>query len=166
MLIDMKTILVFGDSNTWGAQPVRRLGVIERHPFEARWTSVAQRDLGDGYRLIPEGLNARTTVFDDPIDGIHKSGRRYLTACLETHMPLDLVIVALGTNDTKTRFAKTAFDVATGAAALLDMIANPPKPLVGGAPARLLVSPPRIAERGVLAEMFAGAEAITADLAT
>lgn len=161
----MKTILAFGDSNTWGAKPVEKLGVIERHAHDDRWTSVMQAALGDAYRVIPEGLNARTTVFDDPIDGAHKNGRPYLFPCLESHAPLDLVIVALGVNDLKTRFAKTAWDIASGAGALLDIIANPPKPLVGGMPARLLVSPPPLGPLGVLAGQFAGMEAKSRELA-
>lgn len=161
----MKTILAFGDSNTWGAKPVAKLGVIERHAYEDRWTSVMQAALGDGYRVIPEGLNARTTVFDDPIDGAHKNGRPYLFPCLESHAPLDLVIVALGVNDLKTRFAKTAWDIACGAGTLLDLIANPPKPLIGGMLERLLVSPPPLGSLGVLAGHFAGMEEKSRELA-
>ena len=60
-------------------------------------------------------------------------------------MPLDLVIIMLGTNDLKSRFAKSPWDIASGAGSLLDILANPPKPFVGGQPARLLISPPPLA---------------------
>ncbi len=71
--------------------------------------------LGNGYEVIEEGLNGRTTVWDDPIEG-YKSGKEYLIPCLELHKPLDLVAILLGTNDLKTRFGLSAYDVAEGRA--------------------------------------------------
>ncbi len=138
----MKNILCFGDSNTWGAIPIKEQGKIFRYPYEARWTTVLQNTLGSEYRVVAEGLNARTTAFDDEIEGRHKNGERHLFTCLESHMPLDLVIIMLGTNDVKSRFAKSSWDIACGAGRLLDIINHPPKPLVGGTPKRLLISPP------------------------
>ena len=61
----MKTILCYGDSNTWGYDPTTE----ERYPLEARWTSVLARELGPDYLVIPEGLNGRTTVWPDPVGG-------------------------------------------------------------------------------------------------
>ncbi len=152
----MKTILCYGDSNTWGAKPVEVLGDSHRYPYEVRWTTVLQNELGPAFQVIPEGLNARTTVFDDDINGHHKNGQPYFFPCLETHMPLDLVIIMLGTNDLKPRFAKTAWDIASGAGVLLDILANPPKPLVGGMPERLLIAPPPLGKLTALADTFEG----------
>ena len=59
----MRNILCYGDSNTFGTDPVHG----GRHPREARWTGVLQELLGDGYRVIEEGLGGRTTVFDDAL---------------------------------------------------------------------------------------------------
>jgi lysophospholipase L1-like esterase len=53
----MKSILCYGDSNTWGSNPVN----AQRHPYEVRWTSVLQQKLGGAYNVIPEGLNGRNT---------------------------------------------------------------------------------------------------------
>ena len=39
---------------------------------------------GEGYLVIEEALNGRTTVWDDPIKG-YKNGREYLIPYLETH---------------------------------------------------------------------------------
>ena len=101
----MKSILCYGDSNTWGCKPIVLPGVVERFDRDVRWTGILRQQLGDDYLVIEEGLNARTTVHDDPIDGAHKNGKPYLLPCLETHLPLDLVIIMLGTNDLKSRFS-------------------------------------------------------------
>jgi hypothetical protein len=71
--IEVKEILCFGDSLTWGWNPVDR----GRYPFEKRWTGVLQKELGKDYRIIEEGLNGRTTIWDDPIEG-EKSGKKSL----------------------------------------------------------------------------------------
>lgn len=152
----MKNILCYGDSNTWGAQPVLKLGNPDRYPHEVRWTTVMQNQLGNEYHVIAEGLNARTSAFDDEIEGQHKNGKRYLFPCLESHAPLDLVIIMLGTNDLKSRFSLTAWDIACGAASLVGVINNPSKPLYGGTPKTLLVAPAPLGKLDLLADHFAG----------
>ena len=107
----MKTIVCFGDSNTWGSNPTTR----DRYPFEQRWTGILQRELGDGYRVVEEGLNGRTTNLDDTIEP-GRNGLTYLLPCLETHRPIDLITVMLGTNDLKERFGRNASDIAQAAA--------------------------------------------------
>ena len=73
----MKNILCYGDSNTWGAKPIEVFGEIHRFPLEARWTTVLQQELGSNYYVVAEGLNNRTSAFDDEIDGLHKNGRTH-----------------------------------------------------------------------------------------
>ena len=77
MTTNIKTILCYGDSNTWGWNPATQ----DRHSRDERWTGVLRRALGDGYLIVEEGLNGRTTVWDDPIEG-YKSGKEYLIPCL------------------------------------------------------------------------------------
>ncbi len=91
----MKTVLCYGDSNTWGSDPETG----ERFAPEVRWPGVMARELGDGFHVIEEGLPGRTTLREDPIEGSYKDGRAYLTPCLESHRPIDLVTIMLGTND-------------------------------------------------------------------
>ena len=126
----MKTILCYGDSNTWGYDPATE----ERYPLEARWVSVLARELGSDYHVIPEGLNGRTTVWPDPWEGEHKSGKTYLIPCLESHYPIDLVVMMLGTNDLKHRFGLSAWDIARGAQTLVEMIQRSEFGPYGGAP--------------------------------
>ena len=93
----MKTILCYGDSLTWGYNA----DGPSRHAYEDRWPSVLQAELGDAARVIPDGLNGRTTAFDDHLAGADRNGARILPTSLTTHAPLDLVIIMLGANDMK-----------------------------------------------------------------
>ena len=102
-----KGILCFGDSNTYGYDPAGG-----RYDEETRWPMVMQRILGEGYRVVEEGLGGRTFSQDDPTEGGFKSGISYLPPCLKSHNPLELVIVMLGTNDTKQRFGLNAQTIA------------------------------------------------------
>ena len=106
----MKNILCFGDSNTWGYEPL----VARRYPADARWTGVLQRLLGDGFRVIEEGLNGRTNVTNEEGRPI-RSGLDVLPVLLESHRPLDLVVIMLGTNDLKHDFDLSAEQIADGA---------------------------------------------------
>jgi hypothetical protein len=81
---EMKVILCYGDSNTNGRDPKTK-GRYERH---IRWPGVLQDALGDGYHVIEEGLNGRTTVWDDPVRGHFKrDGSMYLLPCLSPTPP-------------------------------------------------------------------------------
>jgi lysophospholipase L1-like esterase len=148
----MKTILCYGDSNTWGWNPTTG----ERFARDERWPGVLRQALGDGYLIIEEGLNGRTTVWDDPIEG-YKNGKTYLIPCLETHRPLDLVIIMLGTNDLKVRFSLSAYDVANGVGVLVDIVQKSAAGPAGQASQVLLMAPPPLAKLTEYAEMFESA---------
>ncbi len=155
----MREILVFGDSNTWGYNPHTKA----RYPEEHRWPCVLQRELGEEYHIIAEGLNGRTTVWDDPLEGgAIKNGSRYLPACLQSHMPLDLVIIMLGTNDLKHRFSLTAFDIANGAGVLVELVRasgcgrGEGELGVGKAPPVLLIAPPSLGLLSEFRHIFSG----------
>jgi len=126
----MKTILCFGDSNTWAYIPGSDGG---RAPLEERWPSVLEAMLNASageerageeraYQVIAEGLNGRTTVFDDPFSP-GRSGIAALPMLLDTHAPLDLVIIMLGTNDTKNFFGASAEQISLGMERLADAVA-------------------------------------------
>ena len=149
----MKTILCYGDSNTWGRNPATG----ERHARDERWPGVLRQELGEGYLVIEEGLPGRTTVWDDPIEG-HKNGKEYLVPCLESHRPIDLVAIMLGTNDLKVRFSLSAHDIASGAGVLVDIVQRSEAGPNGGAPQVLLMAPPPLGRLTDSAEMFEGAK--------
>lgn len=149
----MKTILCYGDSNTWGYAPDGR----GRLPRDIRWPGALQALLGESYYIIEEGLNGRATVMDDPVEP-GRNGLTYLLPCLQTHAPLDMVVIMLGTNDVKIRFSLTARDVAIGAGKLVDAVNKSGTGPGGKAPLILLVSPAPLKElpNEIWAETFAG----------
>lgn len=112
----MITVLCYGDSNTWGTEP----GTGKRYGRDVRWPGVLRQSLGPDYEVIAEGLGGRTTVFDDPL-AEHRNGKTYFQPCLESHQPLDIVTIMLGTNDVQTRFAASAVEIAWGMELLVDM---------------------------------------------
>jgi lysophospholipase L1-like esterase len=91
----LKTLVCFGDSNTWGYVPGSD---GERHPREVRWPVQLQRALGEEWEVIAEGLNGRTATIDRP-DSEGRNGLPYLLPCLLSHAPVDVVVIFLGTND-------------------------------------------------------------------
>ena len=95
--------------------------------------------------IIEEGCNGRTTVADDPIEG-WKNGLDYLKPCLNSHKPVDIVIMMLGTNDLKEIFHQTAKEIAENAGILVDTIQTFTKEKQGFIPKIILVSPPLIGE--------------------
>ncbi|MEO0918392.1 MAG: GDSL-type esterase/lipase family protein, partial [Pseudomonadota bacterium] len=158
--VPVPRLLIYGDSNTFGIGPMAFLGDDVVHPRGARWGDVAARLLGDGWEVVTEGLPGRTTVHDDPIEGAYRNGLTVLPAILQSHRPIDILVICLGTNDHKLRFGLRAEDVALGLARLArEAMASG---VVGQV---LLVAPPAVKERGDFAEMFAGAEARGAGLA-
>ncbi|MEN3203016.1 MAG: SGNH/GDSL hydrolase family protein [Atribacterota bacterium] len=148
-----KRILCFGDSLTWGWNPETR----DRFSKEERWTGILANLLGETYEIIEEGLNGRTTGFDDPIEG-DKNGRRHLPMLLETHQPLDLIIIMLGTNDLKRRFNLHPAEIAQSAAELVKIARQSRAGKDGSAPSVLLVAPPPIGPLPPEMKIFEGGE--------
>lgn len=135
----MKTILCYGDSNTYGYDP--RTGL--RYPEDIRWTGRLSKLLGSGYRVIEEGCNGRTTVFDDPAEG-WKNGLDYLKPCLNSHKPVDVVVLMLGSNDLKAVFHASPEEIAEGAGLLAATIQEFTAVKQGYVPEIILISPPEI----------------------
>jgi len=135
-------ILCYGDSNTWGyqASTAERLGRWER------WPGVLQRALGDDVHVIEEGQNGRTTVFDVPFEP-DRNGLAYLPVALQTHHPVDLVVIDLGTNDLFLP-GVNAYHAAHGAMKLAEVVLTGDAGPAGGAPAVLVLVPPPFAPLG------------------
>lgn len=148
----MKSVLCYGDSNTWGHDPETRT----RYPPHVRWTGVLAARLGAGYRVVEEGLNGRTTRWDDPIEP-HRNGMTYLRPCVESHRPLDLVVVMLGTNDLKRRFDLSPSDIAQSAAVVAETAQRFALRGDGRNARALLVAPPAVGTLTEYDQMFDGA---------
>jgi lysophospholipase L1-like esterase len=156
----MRRVLLYGDSNTFGTGPTSQLGTDVVHAPGVRWGDVLADRLGAEWQGIIEGLPGRTTVHDDPIEGAYRNGLTVLPAILQSHRPIELLVICLGTNDQKQRFGLLAQDVALGIARLVrESLAS------GHVGKVLVVTPPPLKERGEFAEMFHGAESRGAGLA-
>ena len=134
----MKHILCFGDSNTWGYSPQDG----SRFPIDVRWTGILQKALGGDYCIIEEGLNGRTTFINEEGEDARpfRSGSDFFPTLLESHRPLDFVIIMLGTNDLKVEFNLSAEEIAQGAKDLCETVLNS-EYLVDNPPQILLISP-------------------------
>jgi lysophospholipase L1-like esterase len=150
----MKTVLCYGDSLTWGYDPEGP----GRHAHADRWPSVLQAALGPDVTVIAEGLNGRTTAFDDHLGPADRNGARLLPTILTTHSPLDLVILFLGANDMKPWVAGRAIASKQGIQRLIDIIRGHAYPMAEDAPDILIVAPPPLCETGEpeFAAMFEG----------
>jgi len=153
-----RTVLCFGDSNTYGSVPGEEGG---RFGSGVRWPGVLARELGDAWRVIEEGLPGRTTVFDDPTVP-HRRGADYLPPCLASHAPLDAVVIFLGTNDLKARFSAGPSDIAAGVGVLAQAAVASRAGISGAAPRVLVLGLPRLG--AALEPEFAGAEEKAAEL--
>jgi lysophospholipase L1-like esterase len=145
----MPTVVCYGDSNTHGADPV----TLARLPRDVRWPGVLAAELAGAADVIEEGLNGRTTVWDDPFtDG--RNGRPYLLPCLRSHAPVDVLVLMLGTNDLKTIFGRQAHEIAAGVGALVDLALASGTGPDGGAPRVMVVAPPRLGSTTVKSELW------------
>lgn len=141
----MATILCFGDSNTWGFDPDASAAspFAIRHPPAVRWTGVLASSLGEGHTVIAEGQNGRTTVHDDPFFPA-RNGSAVLPSILESHKPIDVVVLMLGTNDLKAVYNVPPGEVAAGAGVLAKTILRSDFGPAASPPRVLLVCPPTI----------------------
>lgn len=107
--MDKVRILCYGDSNTWGY--ISGSDHL-RYGNDKRWTKLLANSLGADFEVIEEGLNSRTLISNDPRPGKEgKSGYEYLIPCLDTHDPINLVVLMLGTNELKNSYNKTAEEI-------------------------------------------------------
>ena len=163
----MKTILCYGDSNTWGFNPHDG----SRYDHKTRWPRALERLLNAGappddplFWVVEEGLNGRTSCREDPVEG-DRNGLRQVMAVLESHKPLDMVVVMLGTNDLKPRYSPMPYDIAYGVQrvvrAILDSRAGPQET----SPWTLMVCPPATVDSPGFKHLFGDSVALSKKLA-
>ena len=151
-------ILCYGDSNTWGYIPGSD---HQRYGNQERWTKLLANALGERFEVIEEGLNSRTLISNDPRPGKEgKNGYEYLIPCLDTHDPIDLVILMLGTNELKETYGKTVAEIGY----LLEeyfvkTILNRKSQISNQCPKLLIITPVEVNENAERAkEIYKGAE--------
>jgi lysophospholipase L1-like esterase len=139
----MKSILCYGDSLTYGANPVPG---GPRHEFADRWPGALEGKLAGKVRVFPEGLGGRTTVFDDWMTGADRNGARILPTLLRSHGPLDMVIIMLGTNDLKPFLGRTAQEASNGVRRLVQIVRGSSLEEGHPEPKIIVMAPPLISD--------------------
>lgn len=160
----LRNILAYGDSLTWGYDPAN----CSRHAFEIRWTSVLADALGPDVRVFADGLNGRTTAYDDLTADCERNGVRTLPTVLHTHAPLDLVIIMLGTNDMKPSVVGSAVGALKGMRRLIELVDRHVWPFPVETPQVLIMAPPSVVETAdpEYGALYAGAVAQSQMLAS
>ena len=152
----MPSLLTYGDSNTYGTLPIEYDGHRARLGPQDRWPGVTRKQLGPEWDIIEHGLPGRTTQYPDAEMGPHMDGRIGLFIALESHGPLDILSIMLGTNDTKTAFGNSPADIAGGIDTLLSIALSDEMQDRHGGLDVLLICPPAVIETGELAPQFIG----------
>lgn len=153
----MEQLLVYSDSLTWGIIPNTRT----RLPFDKRWPGVLEKiltDKGNRVRVIENCLNGRRTAWSDPFKK-GRDGSQGLAQAIEMNSPLKLVILMLGANDFQCTHNNDAWLSAQGTAKLIQIIRQ--APIEPGMPVpeiMVVVPPPIIKPKGVIAAKFKGSE--------
>lgn len=101
----MKNILCFGDSNTWGYDATND----ERFNSDERWTKLLEKQLSGSANIYEAGIPDMTFGWDSNL--ADRNGLKQIYAFVTSAMPLDLVIITLGTNDCKTVFHSDAEEI-------------------------------------------------------
>ena len=160
----MKTILCYGDSNTYGYIP----GTGGRYDHRTRWPMALERILNRDadeaeWWVDEEGLNGRTTCFDDTVE-LYRNGIRHVLPILKSHKPLDIVAVMLGTNDLKRRFNPSPYDVSQGMLNLVKAIQYSETGPNDGPPKALVICPPPLLDSPMFGDIFKGSAALSKHL--
>ncbi len=143
--------MCYGDSNTFGFNPKEN----NRFKHDERWSGILDKKMGSNYYIIEEGLNHRTTIWDDPILE-YKNGKTYLIPCLHSHKPIDLVILMLGANDLKSIYNLRANAIGDSVGVLAELILKSGAGIDGNPPELLILCPPKLGKLTRYAEMFEG----------
>ena len=155
-----RTLLCFGDSNTYGTPPIHALTEPHRR-FDAatRWPRLALQHLGEGWDLVEQGLPGRTAQFSDTVMGSHMNAVEALKIALESAGPIDALTIMLGTNDVKAAYAVPPEQVTAGIAGLLCIALSQVMQDRHGGFKVLVICPPPVEEAGCLKAMFWGGRA-------
>lgn len=135
-------VLCYGDSNTYGFYPAP--GKF-RYDYDKRWTSILEKKLGDKYAITVEGLNGRTTIYDKP-DAPWRNGLQPFVAIMGSHIPIDVLVIMLGTNDCNKQLGHSAKDIAAGIDKLVSTAEEVCPEIQGYVPEIIVVAPGAIVD--------------------
>jgi lysophospholipase L1-like esterase len=172
-------ILVFGDSNSWGWVPVETGFPTTRYDDRTRWPGVLEmrleEELGRDVTVVVDAMSGRTVDAAYPeatfgLPGEAFAGLPAFGPALARELPLDLVVVMLGTNDARSDLGLDPEAVGAGIARMIERA----RTLSGGigttypAPEILVVLPPPVGDvsrtpiAGVMVDGAARSQAVNA----
>jgi lysophospholipase L1-like esterase len=141
-------VLTYGDSNTWGWNPLEKGYPATRFSDQQRWSGILDKALGEDVKVIVDGMVGRTTDIDSknavgPVAATDFNGRASLAVSIAKHSPLDLVVIMLGTNDLQMGRERPPMLVAKAAFDLADLAKSVKQPIFSSYPApKVLVIAP------------------------
>ena len=137
----MKTIICYGDSNTFGHNPING----SRFDENTRWTGLLQKNLGAKYNVINEGMCSRTG-FTDNRKGFQYSAQRHFPKIISKFDNIDFLILAIGTNDLMFQYDISFGTIEKG----LENLINQAKPKAN----KIIIIPPAILNEKILEGYF------------
>ena len=150
----MTRILIYGDSIPWGLVPASK---FDRFDFDERWPGILQYKLGSNFQVIEECLCARTIDSDDLRPGFEgRNGMAFLPTCLDSHYPIDVIIISLGLNELKSIYDWTPHQVAAKMGALINTVKARRPNSHEYNPRILLLSQPIVKNTGFWGELWVG----------
>lgn len=138
----MKKILCFGDSNTYGYIPNNGA----RYDKNTRWTGVLSLLSHGKFEIIEDGCNNRTAFAANPAGKIF-TGYEILPELLTDDF--DVVVLAIGINDTQFLYNLSSIEIASGVEKLINIVK------VKSPQAKILLVAPSILTDDVLNGNFA-----------
>lgn len=102
----MKKVLVYGDSNVWGDNFITSIRLDD----DKQWINIVQNNVGNKFKMLQEGLPGRIAG-NYEIDKKFKNGKDTYLSIFRTCAPVDIIIIALGTNDLQMKYNRSSKDI-------------------------------------------------------
>lgn len=137
----MKKILCYGDSNTFGFNPIDG----SRFDEQARWTALLQKKLDSDYQIIEEGACDRTGFVDND-KGFLFSAQRHFPKMIAKIKDVDILILWIGSNDLQFKYDISFHQIERGLKKLILVAKSKVK--------KIILIPPVILNNNVLEGYF------------
>lgn len=137
----MKKIICYGDSNTFGYNPIDN----SRFDENIRWTSILKNNLSGDYEVINEGMCDRTGFADNP-KGELFSSQKHFPKLINENEKFDILILWVGTNDLQFQYDIDFNVVEEGLKKLIDLAKEKAE--------KIIIIPPVILDERILKGFF------------
>jgi len=148
-----KTVLLYGDSIFWGVDATTG----QRHERANRVDTIVQQMLGDDVEVVGEGFRGRT-MFGENGFFPERDGLAQFGPIFASHLPIDVVVIMLGTNDLNSKALHPANEIAESIPKYVEKMQYWCDFMGFSLPSLLIVSPPDVDQQSIkkFSEVFAG----------